>query len=134
MISADTFNHMIYTEQDTALSLLKEGRCQYTASSIIAAAQQGNNEIVDELRDRGCEWPDSTCLGYIEHGDLGMLIRAYERGCPLIEEALIWAAQEGQLDILKWLLNHLRLSARTRSSAIVAAQFGDHQHVAEFLK
>jgi hypothetical protein len=133
MMSAYDFNTTIYTDPAAALRLVQDARCHFKASSLISAVTMGNHQLVDVLRSKGCAWPASTSLAYISNGSLDALIKAHEQGCPIHADAFEWAAQEGHLDILRWILEHSEVNERAKLAALGSAEHGKHEHIVEFL-
>lgn len=133
MMSAYDFNTTIYTDPVAALRLIQDGGCHFKASSLISAVSTRNDKLVDVLRSKGCAWPASTSLAYISNGSLEALIKAREQGCPLHEDSFQWAAQEGHLDILRWILDNTRVNERAKLAALGSAEHAKHEHIVEFL-
>ena len=67
------------------------------------AAGEGNLEVLQWLRARGCEWDWETCARAAEGGHLEVLQWARANGCEWDPWTCGSAARGGHLDVLKWL-------------------------------
>ena len=97
------------------------------------AAQGGHLELVKHLREKGCDWDDSTCACAAQEGHVHVLEYLRTNGCPWDSHACMWAASGDQLDTLKWLREHgCPWNEDTMDSAAEAGKFASlkwlHKH------
>jgi len=76
------------------------------SKALNGAAEGGHLELVKHLREKGCEWDESTCAAAAQEGHVHVLEHLRTNDCPWDEESMAYAASEGQLDTLKWLHEH----------------------------
>ena len=65
-------------------------------------AWNGNLELLEVLREKGCPWDGWTCCYAAENGHLECLKYAHENGCPWNEFTCSYAARYGQLECLQY--------------------------------
>ncbi len=65
-------------------------------------AYDGNLELLQFLRAKGCPWDEDTCLNAAKNGQLECLEYAHENGCPWDETTCKYAVQNGHLECLKY--------------------------------
>ncbi|CAM9786280.1 unnamed protein product, partial [Ectocarpus fasciculatus] len=53
-----------------------------------------------------CPWDQGTCTYAAAGGFFGILSSAVAEGCPLDSESWVWAAETGDLRMVKWLREH----------------------------
>ena len=97
------------------------------------AAQGGHLELVKHLREKGCDWDDSTCACAAQEGHVHVLEYLRANGCPWDSDVCKWAASGDQLDTLKWLREHgCPWNEDTMDSAAEAGKFASlkwlHKH------
>ena len=66
-------------------------------------AWNGNLELLEVLREKGCPWDDWTCSNAAQNGHLECLKYAHENGCPCDRWTCYYAAFNGHLECLKYL-------------------------------
>ena len=66
-------------------------------------AYDGNLELLQFLRAKGCPWDEDTCLNAAKNGQLECLKYAHENGCPWDETTCKYATIYGHLECLKYL-------------------------------
>ena len=60
-------------------------------------AYDGNLELLQFLRAKGCPWDEWTCTYAAKNGQLECLKYAHENGCPWDKWTCSWAAKKGHL-------------------------------------
>ena len=65
-------------------------------------AWNGNVELLQFLRVKGCPWGDWTCATAARNGHLDCLKYAHENDCPWDEDTCRWAALNGDLECLQY--------------------------------
>ena len=65
-------------------------------------ALNGNLELLEFLRGKGCPWDERTCSNAALNGHLECLKYAHENGCPWDERTCSNAAKYGHLECLKY--------------------------------
>jgi hypothetical protein len=65
-------------------------------------ALNGNLELLQVLRGKGCPWNEWTCSDAAENGHLECLKYAHENGCPWNKHTCFEAAKNGHLECLKY--------------------------------
>ena len=81
-----------------ALEKCIEGRERFCARM----AYDGNLELLQFLRAKGCPWDEDTCLNAAKNGQLECLKYAHENGCPWDEITCHYAVENGNLECLKY--------------------------------
>jgi len=77
------------------------------SEALRGAARGGHLELVKHLREKGCEWDDSTCAAAASEGHVHVLEYLRTNGCPWDSFACVYVAAFGDhLDTLKWLSEH----------------------------
>jgi hypothetical protein len=76
------------------------------SEALRGAARGGHLELVKHLREKGCEWDDSTCAAAASEGHVHVLEYLRTNDCPWNSDACSRAAGGDQLDTLKWLREH----------------------------
>ena len=76
------------------------------SEALRGAARGGHLELVKHLREKGCEWNESTCTSAAQEGHVHVLEYLRTNDCPWNSEACLFAASGNQLDTLKWLREH----------------------------
>ena len=67
------------------------------------AAENGHLDVLQWLREQGCDWNEGTCGGAAAGGHLDVLRWAVENGAPWVPGNCRVAAYHGQLEALQWL-------------------------------
>lgn len=67
-----------------------------------AAAEGGQIETLEWLRNNGFEWENLTCSGAAKGGHLDVLKWLRSEGCPWNNDVYMQAAKNGYIDIVKW--------------------------------
>ena len=65
-------------------------------------AENGNLELLQFLRGKGCPWDEDTCSKAARNGHLECLKYAHENGCPWDEKVCSEATEYGHLECLKY--------------------------------
>ena len=65
-------------------------------------AENGNLELLQFLRGKGCPWDEETCSYAALNGHFECLKYAHENGCPWDEKTFRNAAENGHLECLKY--------------------------------
>ena len=95
-------------------------------------AQTNKLELLKWAREeKKCEWDDRTIHTAAEQGNLEMVKYCVANECPINAEACACAAQNGHLEVLKYLREEVK-APWNLGTAIRAAQNG-HLHVLEYL-
>ena len=68
----------------------------------VIAATQGDLAVVQKLYEHGCPWDEHTCASAAEGGHLEILQWARANGCPWDKFTCAYAARAGHLDLLQW--------------------------------
>ena len=79
---------------------------EFPYETLSGAARGGHLELVKHLREKGCEWNESTCTSAAQEGHVHVLEYLRTNDCPWNSEACLFAASGNQLDTLKWLREH----------------------------
>ena len=84
------------------------------------AAEGGHLNVLQWLRESGCNWDSETTQCALERGNLEILKWATENGCPIRSTASETASRYGNLHILKWLYDsgYIKLNIECMKSAI----------------
>ena len=95
--------------QTNKLELLKwareEKKCEWDEWTIIAAAQQGNLEMVKYCVANECPINEWACAGAAGNGHLEVLKYLHEEAkAPWDLDTASWAAENGHLHILEYLV------------------------------
>jgi len=72
-------------------------------TTIIIAAEIGNVEILQYLRDIGYSWNANACGSAAKNGHMDVLKYLHENGCPWDSTTCSDCTKGGHLEILKWL-------------------------------
>jgi hypothetical protein len=76
------------------------------------AAMTGDLQLLIELRNKGAEWDENTCINAINNKYYGIFKWAHSAGCPVTVEslkALIRTVDEENMNILTWMCFNLRI-------------------------
>lgn len=79
--------------------------CPWNGDTCARAARNGHLEVLQWARSHGCEWDERTCSEASAAGHLHILswTQVQTEPAPLSADAVMSAAANGQLEILKWL-------------------------------
>jgi len=82
--------------------ILERARCDGTCEPFNIAAIHGHLNILQWLRENGCDWNENTCATAAKYGHLHILQWARENGCPWDITTCGQAAINGHYHILYW--------------------------------
>ena len=81
--------------------------------------------------EKKCEWNEETITVAAYQGNLEMVKYCVANECPIDERACAWAADGGELEVLKYLREEVKAPWDWRT-ATFAAKYG-HLHILEYL-
>ena len=64
------------------LQFLRAKGCPWDGWTCVCAAQKGHLECLKYAHENGCRWDEDTCWGAVKFGHLECLKYAHENGCP----------------------------------------------------
>jgi hypothetical protein len=95
-------------------------------------ARKNKLELLKWAREeKKCKWDGSTIKAAARQGNLEMVKYCVANECPIDEKACAWAAENGDLEVLKYLREEVK-APWDLSTACWAAQNG-HLHIFEYL-
>jgi hypothetical protein len=81
--------------------------------------------------EKECEWNERTIDAGACQGNLEMVKYCVANECPIDEWACAWAAQNGQLEVLKYLREEVKATWDSRTASFAAGN--GHLHILEYL-
>jgi hypothetical protein len=98
----------------------------------VSVARTNKLELLKWIREeKKCGWSPSTIGAAAQRGNLDMIKYCVANGCPFTTDACAHAAANGQLECLKYL--HEQVKAPWDSYTAVLAGFSGHLHILEYL-
>ena len=94
--------HMARNGNLELLEYLRVKGCPWDVWTCFNAASGGHLECLKYAHDKGCPWDEETCSGAAYGGHLECLTYAHENGCPWDEETCSGAAEGGHLECLRY--------------------------------
>ena len=112
--------------------LVSEQRLTIPRSAKSTAGDSGSMEMLQFVRERDCRLDASTCTNVATRGHLPALIYLHEIGCDWSAHRILDdAADSGNLDMVKWLLQQDKVDLT--SSAMASAAANGHTAVCAYL-
>ena len=84
------------------LQFLRVKGCPWDWRTRYYAASRGHLECLKYAHENGCPWDEETCSIAARRGHLECLKYAHENGCPWNKKVCKYAAQNGHLECLKY--------------------------------
>lgn len=87
------------------LQMLQSARirgCPWDKRVCAAAAKLDRLDILEWAHENGCPWDGETCISAVRGGHLHVLKWLRARGCPWNLWVCYYAASQGNIDILRW--------------------------------
>ena len=98
----------------------------------IRVAQTNKLELLKWAREeKKCEWDRWTIHAAARQGNLEMVKYCVANECPIDENACAYAADGGQLEVLKYLREEVKAPWDSRTASCAAAN--GHLHILEYL-
>jgi len=95
-------------------------------------ARTNKLELLKWIREeKQCEWDRQTIKGAAIQGNLEMMKYCVAKKCPINTRACAWAAENGQLECLKYLREEVKAPWDWRTAAWAAKN--GHLHILEYL-
>ena len=85
------------------LQYVRKRGCPWNEWACNAAAQNGHLECLKYLHEKGCPWDEYSCSNAARNGHLECLKYLREKGCPWDNRTCSFAASGGHLECLKYL-------------------------------
>ena len=101
-LTCRTFEAAVATGNTAVVTWLCEQRCPMDARafSCAAASPSGSSlQLCQLLREHGCTWGPYSCAEAAGEGDLELLRWLVEAGCPVDSSACKWAADGGHAEV-----------------------------------
>jgi hypothetical protein len=93
-----------YEEGIQSLSRVKEIDAESLRENDFArASEKGDLDVMKRLRDSGCPWDSCTFEAAARHGSLDNMKWLKDNGCPWYRTTFCGAAAHGSLENMKWL-------------------------------
>ena len=84
------------------LQFLRAKGCPWNWRTCFSAAKNGHLECLRYAHENGCPWNECTCWSAARSGHLECLKYAHENGCPWDEDTCYTTAFNGHLECLKY--------------------------------
>jgi hypothetical protein len=112
-------------EEEREIELVKPYFCARVAKT-------NKLELLKWAREeKKCKWDGRTICAAAFQGNLEMVKYCVANECPIDAEACAWAAQNGHLEVLKYLREEVKVPWNSRTASWAAAK--GHLHILEYL-